>query len=1000
MSRKSRRHHAPQSAQAPTSPRQPTPIRGSLGSLALAEAKTKHTPLNALTADDIPAGQMGLNSWGPAQQSTGKPIPHLVQPSDTKPDLNVIGASGTAIFSGIITTDEYNPDLLNWVDRVAIYDQMRRNDGQVKALLKMLALPLLRAQWTIEKGTDDAAGEEIQSFVESCLFHDMQYESTEGLTVYQTWDEILRHILLMYTFGAMAFETCYRVDDGWVKWSKWTPLLPRTIWRWWAGADNELAGIQQWTFKNWNYEFVNIPAGKLLTFTMDKEGSNFEGISILRAAYKHWYYKQSFEKIDAIALERGAIVPPVIKLPPGFTTADMAAAQQIVQNIRANEQMGVTIPMEWEFDFPRNQQKYAAQTLPTIQYHDVMIARAALAQHLNVGSSEVGAYNLADAQIKVFEQAVQADAKLIEEVINQTAIRRLVDYNFENVEVYPRLKCGKVSLTDISMIAQALQQMVGAQLIHPTPELEDALLDAFGLPKGTPSPVTATNPTSPTTPDQPTAAQPQANNEGQLKPSDAGSQNAAAGAALAESRLLREALDVAASLDVVERGLQFSGHLPGYSQNRGAGGRWGVGDGGEGEHGGGGGVHSPHGISAEHGTHEQGGKGSAGGGGKAGAAGERTARISVRAHNFHGQAGYLISGRDSSSRQISIFSKSRPEAERMRDDIKAGREPHFDSERAATKATGTASKAAKPAAEGMHERSARLQREGGLKAEVRPGAGLRAVKAVPGYDTNPALAPNARFLAQHYGEHQLGAALSRETAAKLRTTAEHEGLSTSGGKAALVSRITAHVTEGRYSANFGAGGKAGAAKGEGATASKGSRSRSGSTAAKAAKGEGGKASGGKSAREQELERQLASVKAERDALKAGKAAAEPKAAKGTTGGTRASKASGGAKTRHEVMASLHVIRQNNDAIQARMKSHSGLNGHEHVIHEVRITRDLYGLHQLKAALSIHTFAGIREMAHAVQEAHPGTKPKNFTNKNDMIDYIHARMTAEGEMSNE
>ena len=55
------------------------------------------------------------------------------------------------------------------------------------------------------------------------------------------------------------------------------------------------------------------------------------------------------------------------------------------------------------------------------------------------------------------------------------------------------------------------------------------------------------------------------------------------------------------------------------------------------------------------------------------------ARVSVRPHTYHRDSGYLISGKDTLGRKVSIFSRSKAEAERMRDDIKAGHDPKFDS---------------------------------------------------------------------------------------------------------------------------------------------------------------------------------------------------------------------------------------------------------------------------------------------------------------------------------
>jgi hypothetical protein len=145
-----------------------------------------------------------------------------------------------------------------------------------------------------------------------------------------------------------------------------------------------------------------------------------------------------------------------------------------------------------------------------------------------------------------------------------------------------------------------------------------------------------------------------------------------------------------------------------------------------------------------------------------------------------------------------------------------------------TTAKGAATKAAKAPAKSIHERAARLQREGGLKAEAKPGADL---KPQEGYKPTERLISYDEWHAHPienavrvYGEHQLGAFLTQHSIRDLRDLAESHGVRASNTKAETVSRITAHVTEGRYSADFGAHTAAGA---------------------KGAKGAGGKGAGGK-----------------------------------------------------------------------------------------------------------------------------------------------------------
>ena len=89
---------------------------------------------------------------------------------------------------------------------------------------------------------------------------------------------------------------------------------------------------------------VSIPAAKILLFSFRREGENYEGVSVLRSAYKHWYFKDSMYRFDAVRHERQSVGIPVIYLPDQATDQDKTEAKAIVANIRANEQAGIVMP--------------------------------------------------------------------------------------------------------------------------------------------------------------------------------------------------------------------------------------------------------------------------------------------------------------------------------------------------------------------------------------------------------------------------------------------------------------------------------------------------------------------------------------------------------------------------------------------------------------------------------------------------------------------------------
>lgn len=113
-------------------------------------------------------------------------------------------------------------------------------------------------------------------------------------------------------------------------------------------------------------------------------------------------------------------------------------------------------------------------------------------------------------------------------------------------------------------------------------------------------------------------------------------------------------------------------------------------------------------------------------------------------------------------------------------------------------------KAEKPATEDIHAKSARMQREQGLPAEVKPGGELKPVTDMSGRDFDPLAPVNPHLLSTLYGEHQLGAALSRYDKSRLGEAAAAAHVTTGRTNGETVSRITAAVTGGRYSANFSA----------------------------------------------------------------------------------------------------------------------------------------------------------------------------------------------------
>jgi len=388
----------------------------------------------------------------------------------SKPVIDELGATGTTFFGGSLSEEEYNNDLRG-SKGIVIYDKMRKSDARVKFALMACELPLRAATWSIEPASDEPKDKEIAEALKDNLF--------EHMTI--TWDSFLHHALLMLPFGFMVFEKVWEIVDGQVRYRKLAPRLPKTLYKWKLDTNGGLAGIEQWVWKNEKYENITIPSDKLLVFTNDKEGSNFEGVSILRTAYKHWYYKDNLYRIDGIAAERHALGIPVFKHPSDASKDSKDNIDSLGQRLYANEQAYLRLANDYEFDV-KGLSGTIRDIMPSISHHDRKIAESVLADFIDLGGGDRGSWALSKDKSSFFLMSLNAIATNICDTFNTYAIKPWVDYNYANVQKYPKLKVGNLETREVANYATAITNLITAGAITVGDEVEGAVRDMLKLP--------------------------------------------------------------------------------------------------------------------------------------------------------------------------------------------------------------------------------------------------------------------------------------------------------------------------------------------------------------------------------------------------------------------------------------------------------------------------------------------------------------------------------------
>ena len=384
---------------------------------------------------------------------------------------NEYGDTGTSMYNGMISGEEYNADL-SGTAKFTIYDKMRKGDATVAAALKVMKLPLRSANWFMRPAGQDPKQVEQAKFVEYNLMNAMSI----------TWDDFLRQSLLMLDYGVFVFEKVFtNVEyDGktYIGWRKFAPRQPRTINQWKIRDGKEDGVIQQKVGGG----TVEIPIDKLLIFVNEKEGDNWEGISLLRSAYKHWFFKDIFEQIDAMAFERQGLGVPYCKFPAGAQAKDKSNAIAIVKNLRANEKAYVTYPEGYEVGFLDMHGKSTRDPKSSIEYHNRQIVLNVLAQFLMLGSGDSGSFALSKDQSGFFYDSLQAVAKNICDVVNKYAIKQICDINWPGTTEYPELVVDDIGAIDKEKFANMINTLMGAQLIKQDDDLVKYIRKELDLP--------------------------------------------------------------------------------------------------------------------------------------------------------------------------------------------------------------------------------------------------------------------------------------------------------------------------------------------------------------------------------------------------------------------------------------------------------------------------------------------------------------------------------------
>ncbi|MBN9791284.1 hypothetical protein DMP17_22135 [Pseudonocardia sp. TMWB2A] len=382
--------------------------------------------------------------------------------------------------------EEKTPEL-QWPNNVRIYDQMRRTDTQVQSVMRAVTMPVRRTSWRI---APNGARDEVVAQVAEDLGLPIDGADPAPLPRSRdrfSWTEHLRMALLQLVFGHMPFEQVCRIDErGRVRLRKLAPRMPATISEFDVARDGGLRSLVQDPPASVSptdllryaspARAVRIPVERLVMYSNDREGGNWQGQSMLRPAYKFWLLKDRMLRVQAMSVDRNGMGMPLYT---GAPREDLKKGLEMATNWRSGEAAGAAVPNGADLKL-RGVEGDLPDADKVIRYYDEQIARGALLHFLNLGT-QTGSWALGSTFAEFFTMSLQTVADDVKAVVNQHVIEDLVDWNWSIDERAPLLICDEIGSRNPAT-AEAIKALIDCGAILPDRELEEAVRQRHGLP--------------------------------------------------------------------------------------------------------------------------------------------------------------------------------------------------------------------------------------------------------------------------------------------------------------------------------------------------------------------------------------------------------------------------------------------------------------------------------------------------------------------------------------
>jgi len=387
----------------------------------------------------------------------------------TPQNFKPLGVSGLRRYGPYIYED-FLPEL-RWPGAGRVYQEMADNDAVIGAVMYLAEMLIRGCTWEVKPMGKSPVDHEAAKFLRECM-DDMD----------MSWANTICEILSMLVYGFSFHEIVYKVrrgpsetnskyrskySDGRIGWRRLPCRAQTSLAEWEFDEEGDVQAFIQRCEPDFNT--VRIPMSKGLLFRTRVSKDNPEGKSMLRNAYRSWFFKKHFEEIEGIGIERDLAGFPVLTAPEGldlWNDADpkmvkmKADAENLVASVRRDGEEGVLLPPGWELKLLASSSSRQINIGETIERYDNRIAITMLSDIILIGNNRTGSFALADTKQSLLAAALQAQVSNIADVFNAFAVPSLFAMNsFPGLVELPEIVPSGIQMPSVQEVALMLRAM-------------------------------------------------------------------------------------------------------------------------------------------------------------------------------------------------------------------------------------------------------------------------------------------------------------------------------------------------------------------------------------------------------------------------------------------------------------------------------------------------------------------------------------------------------------